>query len=225
MSQIGIYGACYKLSIIITIFIQAFRYAAEPFFFAQEKEKNSKDTYATIMNYFVIVCAALFLGVMLFMDIIKHFIPNEDFWVGLPVVPILLFANIFLGIYYNQSIWYKLSGKTKYGAYIGIFGALITIAINYIWIIEYSYMASAWATLICYGSMTLISFVLGQKYYPINYNFGKIFFYLALALGLYFLAFYLDLAVGGLKYALHSLMIIVFIAIIYCIERPLRNVN
>jgi O-antigen/teichoic acid export membrane protein len=225
MSQIGIYGACYKLSIIITLFIQAFRYAAEPFFFAQEKEKNSKDTYATIMNYFVIVCATLFLGVMLFMDIIIHFIPNEDFWVGLPVVPILLFANIFLGIYYNQSIWYKLSGKTKYGAYIGIFGALITILINYIWIIEYSYMASAWATLICYGSMTLISFVLGQKHYPIKYNFGKIFFYLALALGLYFLAFYLDLAVGGLKYALHSLIIILFIAIIYGIERPLRNVN
>ncbi|PCJ00642.1 MAG: polysaccharide biosynthesis protein [Flavobacteriales bacterium] len=225
MSEIGIYGACYKISIIITLFIQAFRYAAEPFFFAQEKEKNAKDSYATIMNYFVIVCATIFLGVMLFMDVVKYFIPNEDFWVGLPVVPILLFANIFLGIYYNQSIWYKLSGKTKYGAYIGIFGAIITIAINYIWILEYSYMASAWATLICYGSMTILSFILGQKHYPINYNFGKIGLYLGLALGLYFFTTYIALPAGILKYGIHSLIILVYLGIIYFLERPVRNVK
>jgi O-antigen/teichoic acid export membrane protein len=225
MSEIGIYGACYKVSIIITLFIQAFRYAAEPFFFAQEKEKNAKNTYAKIMNYFVIVCATIFLGVMLFIDIIKHFIPNEAFWVGLPVVPILLFANIFLGIYYNQSIWYKLSGKTKYGAYIGIFGAAITITINYIWIIDYSYMASAWATLICYGSMTLISFVLGQKHYPIQYDLKKIGLYLALALGLYFISTYIDLSTGLIKYTIHSLIFLLFIGFIYQIEKPIRNIN
>ncbi len=225
MSEIGIYGACYKLSIIITLFIQAFRYAAEPFFFAQEKEKNSKETYALIMNYFVIVCALIFLGVMLFMDVImKVFIPNEAFWIGLPVVPILLFANIFLGIYYNQSIWYKLSGKTKYGAYIGIFGAVITIAINYIWIIEYSYMASAWATLICYGSMTVLSCILGQKHYPIKYNFGKIGLYLGLALGLYFLTIILAIPIGVLKYGIHSLIIIAFLGIIYFLEKPKKVV-
>jgi O-antigen/teichoic acid export membrane protein len=226
MSEIGIYGACYKLSIIITLFIQAFRYAAEPFFFAHEKEKNAKDTYAIIMNYFVIVCALIFLGVMLFMDVfIKIFIPNEAFWAGLPVVPILLFANIFLGIYYNQSIWYKLSGKTKYGAYIGIFGAVLTIAINYIWIIEYSYMASAWATLVCYASMTILSFILGQKHYPINYNFGKIGLYLSLALGLYFLTTVLALPAGVLKYGIHSLIIVAFLGVIFLIEKPLRNVK
>jgi len=225
MSEIGIYGACYKLSIIITLFIQAFRYAAEPFFFAQEKEKNAKNTYAVIMNYFVIVCALIFLGVMLFIDLIKHFITNEDFWVGLPVVPILLFANIFLGIYYNQSIWYKLSGKTKYGAYIGIFGAVITIAINYIWILEYHYMASAWATLICYGSMTILSFILGQKHYPINYNFAKIGLYLGLALLLYFLTITFTLPVGTLKYVIHGFIIAAFIGVIYLIERPARNVK
>ena len=226
MSEIGIYGACYKLSIIITLFIQAFRYAAEPFFFAHEKEKNAKDTYAIIMNYFVIVCALIFLGVMLFMDVfIKIFIPNEAFWAGLPVVPILLFANIFLGIYYNQSIWYKLSGKTKYGAYIGIFGAVLTIAINYIWIIEYSYMASAWATLVCYASMTILSFILGQKHYPINYNFGKIGLYLSLALGLYFLTTVLALPAGVLKYVIHSLIIVAFLGVIFLIEKPLRNVK
>jgi O-antigen/teichoic acid export membrane protein len=226
MSEIGIYGACYKLSIIITLFIQAFRYAAEPFFFAHEKEKNAKDTYAIIMNYFVIVCALIFLGVMLFMDVfIKIFIPNEAFWAGLPVVPILLFANIFLCIYYNQSIWYKLSGKTKYGAYIGIFGAVLTIAINYIWIIEYSYMASAWATLVCYASMTILSFILGQKHYPINYNFGKIGLYLSLALGLYFLTTVLALPAGVLKYVIHSLIIVAFLGVIFLIEKPLRNVK
>lgn len=225
MSEIGIYGACYKLSIIITLFIQAFRYAAEPFFFAQEKEKNSKDTYALIMNYFVIVCALIFLGVMLFMDVIVTvFLPNEDFWVGLPVVPILLFANIFLGIYYNQSIWYKLSGKTKYGAYIGIFGAVITIAINYVWIIEYSYIASAWATLICYGSMTILSFVLGQKHYPIKYDFGKIGLYLGLSLGLYFLTIMLKLPIGVMKYIIHSLIIIAFLVVVYLLERPKKVV-
>jgi len=115
MSQLGIYGACYKLSIIITLFIQAYRYAAEPFFFAHEKEKNSLQTYSKIMTYFVIVCATIFLGVILYLDIVKHFI-DKDYWEGLKIVPILMAANICLGIYYNQSIWYKLSGNTMWGA-------------------------------------------------------------------------------------------------------------
>lgn len=225
MSLIGVYGACYKLSIIITLFIQAFRYAAEPFFFAQEKEENAKETYSKIMTYFVIVCATIFLGVMLYIDIIKYFIPNEDFWVGLRVVPILLFANICLGIYYNQSIWYKLSGKTKYGAYIGIFGAIITILLNYIWIPKYHYMGSAWATLICYASMMILSFILSRKHYPIKYNLPKIFLYLGLAFGLYFFTTYLALPSGITKYGIHTFIIIVFLGIIYLIERPLKKVE
>lgn len=224
MSQIGIYGACYKVSIIITLFIQAFRYAAEPFFFAQEKEKNAKDTYARVMNYFVIVCAAIFLGVMLFIDVIKYFIPNEAFWEGLNVVPILLFANISLGIYYNQSIWYKLSGKTKYGAYIGIFGAFVTIVLNFIWIPIYGYIGSAWATLICYSSMMLLSFILSRKYYPIPYNLSRIFLYLGIAFGLYLFSEYISLPKGLIKYGGHSLVMIGFMTIIYLIERPKKVV-
>ena len=224
MSEIGIYGACYKISIIITLFIQAFRYAAEPFFFSQEKEKNAKETYSNVMTYFVIVCATIFLGVMLFIDFIKYFIPNEEYWVGLKVVPILLFANIALGIYYNQSIWYKLSGKTKFGAYIGIFGAAITILLNYIWIPIYGYMGSAWATLICYVSMMLLSFVLSRKHYPIRYNLPKIFLYLGLAFLLYFLMMYLALPVGGLKYGIHSLVVIGFLGVILLLERPKKVV-
>ena len=225
MSQIGIYGACYKVSIIITLFIQAFRYAAEPFFFAQEKEKNAKETYANVMTYFVIVCATIFLGVMLFMDFIKYFIPNEEFWVGLKVVPILLFANIALGIYYNQSIWYKLSGKTMFGASIGIFGAALTILLNYIWIPIYGYMGSAWATLICYVSMMLLSFILSRKHYPIKYNLTKVTFYLGLSFGLYYLSIYLALPTGVLKYGIHAFIVLVFLSFIYFIERPLQNVN
>ncbi len=224
MSQIGIYGACYKISIIITLFIQAFRYAAEPFFFSQEKEANAKETYAKVMTYFVIVCATIFLGVMLFMDAIKYFIPNEEYWVGLKVVPILLFANIALGIYYNQSIWYKLSGKTKFGAYIGVFGAAITIILNYIWIPIYGYMGSAWATLACYASMMLLSFILSRKHYPIKYNLSKIFLYLGLAFGLYFITTYLSLPKGIIKYGIHSLIIIAFLAVIYFLERPKKVV-
>ncbi|TXB64695.1 polysaccharide biosynthesis protein [Vicingus serpentipes] len=224
LSQIGIYGACYKVSIIITLFIQAFRYAAEPFFFAQEKEVNAKENYSKVMTYFVIVCATIFLGVMLFIDVVKYFIPNEAFWEGLHVVPILMFANISLGIYYNQSIWYKLSGKTKYGAYIGIFGALITIALNYVWIPVYGYVGSAWATLICYFSMMLLSFILSRKHYPIKYDLPKIFLYLTISFGFYLISSYIDLTSGFLKYSVHSLLLIAFAAIIYLIERPKKVV-
>lgn len=224
LSQLGIYGACYKISIIITLFIQAFRYAAEPFFFSQEKEKNAKEVYSKVMTYFVIVCATIFLGVMLYIDIVKYFIPNEAFWVGLKVVPILLFANITLGIYYNQSIWYKLSGKTKYGAYIGIFGAAITVLLNYIWIPVYGYIGSAWATLICYTSMMLLSFVLSRKHYPIKYNLPKVFLYLGLAFGLYFFTTYLALPTGVTKYGIHTLIVIAFLGIIYLVERPKKVV-
>lgn len=224
LSQLGIYGACYKVSIIITLFIQAFRYAAEPFFFAQEREKNAKEIYAKVMTYFVIVCATIFLGVMLFIDVVKYFIPNEAFWVGLQVVPILLLANISLGIYYNQSIWYKLSGKTRFGAYIGVFGAIVTIVLNYIWIPIYGYIGSAWATLICYVSMMILSFILSRKYYPIKYNITKIIIYLGAAFGTYILSLYFNFASLLIKYTIHGLIMLVFLAIIYYIERPKKVV-
>lgn len=219
MAQIGIYGACYKVSIIITLFIQAFRYAAEPFFFAQEKEKNSRDTYAHIMNYFVIVCAFIFLGVMLYIDVVKYFI-NERFWAGLHIVPILLFANIFLGIYYNQSVWFKLSDKTRYGAGLAAVGATITIAINAIWIPQYGYLASAWATFTCYGIMMVLSYFMGHKYYPIPYNLKKIFTYLLLSFGLYSLSLYVGVDSIVLDYTIKTGILAAFIGVVYLIERP-----
>lgn len=224
MTQLGIYGACYKVSIIITLFIQAFRYAAEPFFFAQEKEANAKETYAKIMNYFVIICATIFLGVMLYIDVVKYFIPNEAYWEGLKIVPILLLANIALGIYYNQSIWYKLSGKTQFGAYIGIFGAVLTILLNYIWIPIFGYVGSAWATLICYTSMTILSFVLSKNHYPIKYDLGKISMYIGAALLLYFASTIVFTQNTLLTYGLKAFVMAFYLGFVYFLERPKKVV-
>lgn len=182
MGMLGIYGANYKLSIIITLFIQAFRYAAEPFFFNQSEQKGSKRMYAQVMNYFIIIVSFIFIGVMLYIDILKYFINNEELWEGLDIVPILLFANIFLGIYYNQSIWYKLSEKTGFGAIISIIGAIATIILNISLIPILGYHGSAWATLICYALMVFISYQWGKKHYPIPYNLRKAGLYLGLAL-------------------------------------------
>lgn len=223
--QVGIYGACYKLSIIISLFIQAFRYAAEPFFFSQEKEKDSKEVYALILKYFVIVLSIIFLGVTLFIDIFKYFIPNEEYWVGLHVVPILLFANIFLGIFYNLSVWYKLNGKTKYGAFIASIGAVITVVLNLILIPKIGYLGSAWATLVCYFSMAVISYLYGQKHYRINYQVKTIFFYLSLAFVFFYLSTFTQLESGSiLKFGANSLIIMFFLAIVYVLEKPKKAI-
>lgn len=179
-AEVGIYSACYKLSILITLAVQAFRMGAEPFFFKQAQEKDAPKTYARVMKFFVITLCFMFLAVVLYLDIWKQFIRNEHMWVGLTVVPILLLANMFLGIYYNLSIWYKLSNKTIAGAYITLIGAAITILINYLLIPHISYLACAWATFACYGSMMVISFIWGQKEYPIPYVWKKLVAYIVI---------------------------------------------
>jgi O-antigen/teichoic acid export membrane protein len=193
LHQLGIYSACYKLSIIMTLFVQTYRYAAEPFFFSQQKKKNNKELYANIMNYFVFVCSLIFLGVMLYMNIAKYFI-GAKFHEGLKVVPILLFANLFLGVYLNLSMWYKLSGQTKYGAWFSIFGATITIVLNFILIPIMGYLGAAWATFICYGAMMLISYFYGQKHYPIPYNIKVCLLLIFLSVGLWITSDYLFVA-------------------------------
>jgi len=184
--QVGTYGACYKLSILITLFIQAFRMAAEPFFFKQAQGENPQKTYARVMKFFVITICTMFLVVALFLDTWKHFIQNPTMWEGLKVVPILLLANMFLGIYYNLSIWYKLSNKTMAGAWITIIGAVLTIIINYAFVPSYGYMACAWATFFCYLSMMVISFIWGQKEYPVPYAWKKLVAYIVIVVVLYF---------------------------------------
>jgi len=185
--QVGTYGACYKLSILITLFIQAFRMGAEPFFFKQAQGENPQRIYARVMKFFVITICVMFLVVALFLDIWKHFIQNPVMWSGLKVVPILLLANMFLGIYYNLSIWYKLGNKTMAGAWITIIGAVITIVINYAFIPKFGYMACAWATFFCYGSMMVISYIWGQKEYRVPYAWKKLVAYIVIVVLLYFI--------------------------------------
>ncbi len=183
--QVGIYSGCYKLSLLITLFVQAFRMGAEPFFFRQSVEDNAQRTYARVMKFFVILVSGMFLFVSLYLDIWKYFITDHSMWAGLKVVPILLFANIFLGIYYNLSIWYKLSKSTRAGAYITLIGAGITLIINYLFIPRFSYMASAWATFICYGSMMVLSFIWGQKVYRVPYAWKKLVAYMVIVAMIY----------------------------------------
>lgn len=225
-SQVGIYSANYKLSILISLFIQAFRYAAEPFFFAQEKNKDKAKIYSKVMTYFVIVVTLIFVVISLNLPIFKWFIPNEAYWEGLRIVPILLLANVFLGIYYNQSIWYKLADKTKFGAYISIGGALITLGLNIALIPLLGYMGSAITTMIVYFSMMIASYVLGQKYYPIKYNLRKIGLYLISAIAIVGLNHLLQddqIAFHWTNFFLNGILLLVFVGLILFIERPLQQ--
>jgi O-antigen/teichoic acid export membrane protein len=214
----GVYGACYKIAILMTIFIQAFRFAAEPFFFNKAKEKDSTKSYALVMKYFVIFCLFLFLATTLNLDWIKLFI-GPNFRSGLNVVPILLMANLCLGVVYNLAIWYKLNGQTKYGAIIAIVGAIITIVVNVIFVPHYSYVASAWATLAAYSGMMVLSYVLGQKYFPIKYNIKAITVYTLIALGFYFISLtYNGMENVILKVILNNLFVAFFVFILYKLE-------
>ena len=186
-AQVGIYSACYKVAIFMSLFIQAFRYGAEPFFFAQAQKKDAKEQYEIVMRYFIAFTAFIFLSINLFIDIIKHFIQDEAYHAGLDVVPILLLANLFLGMYYNLSVWYKVSEKTRFGAYLSLAGAAITIGLNILLIPTMSYMGSAWATLICYASMCVMSYVFSRRHYPISYNWKYISFYMISALSLFYI--------------------------------------
>ncbi|WP_243349742.1 lipopolysaccharide biosynthesis protein [Parabacteroides sp. FAFU027] len=183
-TQVGIYSACYKISIFMTIVVQGFKYAAEPFFFAHAKESDSRDIYADVMKYFVIVCSLIFLAVMLYINIVKYMVGSK-YWSGLQVVPILLLANMFLGIFYNLSIWYKLTDNTRFGAILSIFGAIVTLALNFTLIPILGYMGSAWATFTCYGAMMVASYIIGQKYYKVPYQLTRILMYMGLSVALW----------------------------------------
>lgn len=216
--QLGVYGVCYKLSILMTIFITMFRYAAEPFFFSHANQSDSKTIYPAVMNWFIIVCSFIFLSVMLNIDIIKLVI-TEEYRVGLEVVPILLIANMFLGVFYNLSIWYKLTDKTKLGALVSIIGAIITIIFNFLLVPYYGFLGAAWATLICYFAVMVISYFLGQKYYPINYNLNKFALYLFAALSLYGLNYTIRYNNLPLQFILNNLFLLPLIWLVIKIEK------
>jgi O-antigen/teichoic acid export membrane protein len=217
----GIYAANYKLAIIITLFIQAYKYAAEPFFFSLAKQTDKRDLYAQVMNYFAWICMFIFLVVTFFLDFFQTFI-GPEFREGLLVVPILLWANIFLGLYYNVSIWYKLSDKTKKGAHISMIGALITIVLNIILIPIYGYVGCAITTLICYFTMMVLGYVWGQKYYPIPYKIVRILTYALVSLSFYFGMLWLQNSFtisGFLYYFIRVLLLFLFFMLAFLLER------
>jgi len=221
LAQVGIYGACYKISIIMTMFIQTFRYAAEPFFFSQAREQNATKIYAQVMNYFVIVCMLIFLGTIMNLSWIKYYLGTKGnaYWEGLEVVPILLLANFCLGVFFNLSVWYKLSDKTRFGAYLTIFGAVITLFGNFLFIPVYGYLASAWVTLICYGAMMVASYLIGSRYYPVNYDLKRFFGYVTLSLILYSFSRYIAFESYVVDLVLKNLLVLLFIMVVFIFEK------
>ena len=218
MAELGIYSACYKLALALYIFIQAFRLASEPFFFAQFREKHAEKMYAATMKYFVVFSSLIGLVLLLYMDWVQHFI-GKNFREGIHVVPILMLSYIFLGIIFNLSIWYKLTGKTKQGAMVSIFGATVTIILNAILVPRFSYEGAAWATLICYFLTMILSYFLGQQFYPVKYPIRKITFYLVLAGGIYWVSTHFSDMDTWLRLTLNTLLLAGYTGIIYVLEK------
>lgn len=215
-TDIGMYSACYKIALFMTLFATAYRLGIEPFFFSHAKSENPQKNYARILEFFVAFGSIILLSVVVFADVLKPYIVrSEDYWEAMWVVPIILLANFCLGIYHNLSVWYKITDKTKFGAYISIVGAVITLVINILFIKEFSYKASAIATLVAYGVMMLLSFYFGRKYYPIPYNLKKIGLYLILSVGFSMLSFYKFRE----QYTIGISMLIVFLTIIFISEK------
>ena len=185
------YAACYKLAIFMTLFSTAYKLAIEPFFFSEADNKDSRKNYATVLETFVIIGSSILVLVVVSLDILKSiFIGDPEYWQAMHIVPIILLANFFLGIYQNLSVWYKVTDRTRFAAYISLIGASLTLLFNIILIPTYSYLGSAIATLIAYFTMSLLSYQIGKKYYPIPYNTFKILFYVILAVSLSSISFY-----------------------------------
>ncbi|MGB6153379.1 MAG: oligosaccharide flippase family protein [Pricia sp.] len=216
-SETGMYAACYKLGMFMTLFATAFRMGIEPFFFSHAETENPQKAYAQITNYFVVLGSIILLAVVVFADVLKALFIDEDYWEAMTVVPLILLGSFFLGIYHNLSVWYKVTDKTRYGAFISIIGAVITIVINYSFIPKIGYMASAIATVSAYGTMMVLSYYFGRSRYPIPYNFRKILFYLGISIlfsGLSFYVFDRNLYIG-------SILLLLFLALVYKLENDI----
>lgn len=214
-SEIGKYSACYKLALFMTLFATAFRLGIEPFFFSHSTSENPQKAYAQITNYFVILGSVILLAVVVFADVLKQiFVRDTAYWEAMPIVPVIILASFCLGIYHNLSVWYKITDRTRFGAFISLVGAFITIVINYVFIPEFGYYASAIATLAAYSCMMFLSYYYGRIYYPIPYNLRKIIFYLVVSIvfsALSFYAFNRNLVIG-------SLFLLLFLGIVYKLE-------
>lgn len=217
-SDLGIYQAAVKVAVIMSLFVQMFRFAAEPFFFNRAKEKNSKELYAQVMEYFVAFCMLIFLGIIFYMDIIQ-LIVGMDFRAGMGIVPIMLLSYVLLGMLFNVSMWYKLSDRSSYAIYITLAGLVVTSIINVIFLPLYSYWAAAWGHFFSYLVMLIISASLGNKYYKIPYNWGRIFVIAGAALVLYCASAMLPSSLHlFIKLSINTVLIIIYLAFIYFLE-------
>ncbi len=214
--QMGVYAACYKLGVFMTLYVMAFRLGAEPFFFNHADKANAKETYAKILKWFTIIGTIFMLIVVGYIHLFAGILLSKpEYYQALAIVPIILLANLFLGVYNNLSVWYKLTDKTKYGMYFSIFGAFITITLNLMLIGTYGYMASAWARLVAYGSMAIVSYIYGRKYYKVPYKFNSIILYVIIATTLSFLSFH----IFPENYFVSTLFLLAFIGFIIGIEK------
>jgi O-antigen/teichoic acid export membrane protein len=214
----GLFGAAYKFAVFMNLGVQAFRYAAEPFFFSNSQDKNSPKLFAKINHFFVIACCLVWLGISIKMDLLKYLV-GENFWLGLNIVPVLLLAYLFLGIYYNMTVWFKLTDKTHYGTIITIIGAIITVAGNYLLIPVAGFMGSAIAAVACYAAMAIICFVLGQKYYPIPYWLTRDVGYIVFTGALILLIGKVQFDSQWLATGFHALIMIAFVGLVYRVEK------
>ena len=221
--QLGIYGAASKIAMIMAMFTQAFRFAYEPFVFGKSKEKDSREMYAQAMKFFIIFTLLAFLAVMFYLDILRHVI-GRDYWDGLRVVPIVMAAEIFMGIYFNPSFWYKLIDETRWGAYFSLTGCIILILMNIFLVPKYGYIACAWAGFTGYGVAMLLSYFVGQKKYPIQYDLKAIGMYVLLAAVLYVAAEYVPIDNIYLRMAYRTVLLLLFIAYVVKRDLPLSQI-
>jgi O-antigen/teichoic acid export membrane protein len=221
--QLGIYGASSKIAMIMAMLTQAFRFAYEPFVFSKSRDKDNRLMYAQAMKFFIIFTLLAFLAVMCYMDLLKYIL-GRDYWVGLKVVPIVMAAEMCMGVYFNLSFWYKLTDDTRWGAYFSIIGCSLIIVLNIVLIPYYSYMACAWAGLAGYGTAMLLSYFVGQKKYPIPYDLKAIGAYVALAVVLYGAVCLVPDSWGLLPaLAVKTVLLLVFVAFIVKRDFTLSN--
>lgn len=218
--QLGIYGACVKIAMIIAIFTQAFRYAYEPFVFGGQQDKNNKEMQAEVMRYYVIFTMLAFLIVALYLDVFKYII-NRSYWAGLRTVPIVMMAEIFMGVYFNLSFWYKLNKQTWWGAIFSTLGCVAMLAVNFLFVPNYGYMACAWGGFVGYGICMVLSYIVGQVKNPIPYKIATLLGYFALAVVLYIVSAFVHINNTVLALAFNTLLLLVYVAVLLYAERAL----
>ena len=221
--QLGIYGACTKIAMIMALLTQAFRYAYEPFVFGKSRDKDNREMYAVTMKFFIIFTLLAFLAVVFYMPILKHLI-GSSYWEGLHVVPIVMMAEIFMGIYFNLSFWYKLKDVTYWGAIMSVIACAVLLGVNFIFVPRYGYVACAWGGLAGYGTAMLLSYFIGQRYYPIQYDIKGIALYFALALGMFGISQVLPFGNMWVRMAVNTVMLLLFVAYIVKHDLPLNQI-